>query len=176
MFEYPSFIVLDIPSPVADKVQKLRDCFDPVVAGFPVEITVVGSSGIGTLSKDQDKGKVFKILDELAKTITPFCTSFKGVARFPETDIFYLVPNHPEKLADIQKAIATTETRFDESPFPYTPHCTIRSFGKVSDEDIQALLSVKPPNQEFCLDMLSVYELVNVKCNLLHRIRLTGNG
>ncbi len=77
MFEHPTFIVLDMPSPVADKVQKLHDRFDPVVAGFPIEITVVGSSGI--------------------------------------------------------KAIITTEIRFDESLFPYIPHCTIRSVGKVSD-------------------------------------------
>lgn len=153
----------------------MRDRFDPVLAELPVEITVVGSSGIGTLAKDQDETEVFRIVDRLAKRIPQFLTSFKRVARFPQTDVFYLAPDHPEKFFDIQKAITATDIRFDESPFPYTPHCTIRQVGKVSDEDGQALLSLEPPKQEFSLDVLSVYELVGVDCSLRHRARLTGH-
>ena len=177
MFEHPTFIVLEVPPPVADIIQQWRESFDPVVATFPVEITVIGSSGVGTLASNQDRTEVFDILSELAQILTPFTTNFTGIARFPNTDIFYLAPLHPEKFVKVQRAITATGLRFDASPFPYTPHCTIRSIGKASAEDEKALLALQPPPQPFVLDTLAVYELVNNRiCNLLFRTKLTGSA
>jgi hypothetical protein len=62
MFEHPTFIVLEVPPPVADVIRRWRERFDPVVATFPVEITLTGSSGVGTLASDQDREEVFSIL------------------------------------------------------------------------------------------------------------------
>jgi len=120
---------------------------------------------------------VFATLDEIVRTLPPFESRFLGVGRFPSSDIFYLVPDHPENFLAAQRAIAASGLRFDESPFPFVPHCTIRSIGQVSAEDEQALLALKPPPQAFALDTLAVYELVDGrKSNLLHRTRLAGNG
>lgn len=175
MFENPTYIVLDIPSPIHDEISELRTRFDPVLSNFPVEITLIGSSGIGTLVKGQDQTKVFNTIDNLATTITPFCTSFKKVARFPKTDIFYLSPDNPEKFTEIQKKITSTKIEFNDSPFSYTPHCTIRSVGEVSGADEKALFTLKVPTEEFTLNTLSIYEVTEKKCNLLHSTFLTGS-
>jgi len=64
MFEQPTYVVLEIPSPVAEGIRAWRERFDPIVATFPVEITVIGSSGVGPLARDQDPAAVFATLDE----------------------------------------------------------------------------------------------------------------
>jgi len=175
MFEHSAFIVLDVPPPVAHTIQAWRDRFDPVVATFPVEITVIGSSGIGTIANDQDQASVFATLERLAKKLVPFKTAFTSIARFPNTNIFYGVPAHPEHFALIQNTIVGSGIKFNESPYPYTPHCTIRSISPMAEGDEQALLSLEPPRQEFLLEVLAVYELADdLKCTLLHRTQLSG--
>ena len=44
-----SFIVLDLPSPVAETVKKLRGEYDPKRVLVPAEITIAGSSGLGAV-------------------------------------------------------------------------------------------------------------------------------
>ena len=44
----PVYIVLDVPSPVAEKIQSFREKFDPARAALPVEITLTGSCGTWT--------------------------------------------------------------------------------------------------------------------------------
>jgi 2'-5' RNA ligase len=176
MFEHPAFIVLEVPSAIANIVQQWRERYDPIVAAFPVEITLTGSSGVGTLASDQDPAEVSAILGDVARGLIPFTTQFTHIGRFPGTDIFYLAPAHPEKFVAVQKMLTATRLRFNPSPFPYTPHCTIRSAGKVSPEDEQALLALQAPSQAFTLDTLAVYELVNNRvCNLLYRAEASGN-
>ena len=46
---FPSYIVLDIPSPMAEEIRRLRSRFDAVRASLPAEITLTGSCGVGLI-------------------------------------------------------------------------------------------------------------------------------
>lgn len=61
----------------------------------------------------------------------------------------------------------------EPSPFPYTPHFTLRSLTPVPEEEATALLSLCIP-EPFVLDTLSVYMLDTLPMTLLHRTLLTG--
>ena len=70
-FEHPTYIVLDLPKDMADKIMKIReDNKDEFRTSLPAEITVAGSSGVGILTKGQDEKAVYRNIEEIAKTIT----------------------------------------------------------------------------------------------------------
>ena len=49
-----TFICLDIPIPIADKIRKIRLDLEPQIARKPAVITIAGSSGCGYISDRQD--------------------------------------------------------------------------------------------------------------------------
>ena len=62
-FKHDSYIVLDIPSPVKEKIYEIRNYHkDTLRASLPVEITVAGSSGVGVIEPGQDKSFVFNTI------------------------------------------------------------------------------------------------------------------
>jgi hypothetical protein len=55
-FEHNTYIVLDIPSTTwVQEVISLREKYNPERANLPVEITIIGSSGIGVFDEEQDE-------------------------------------------------------------------------------------------------------------------------
>lgn len=168
----PTYIVLDISDPICSQIAELRKKFDPIVAKLPVEITVIGSSGIGTITEGQKQEEIFAILENISKSIKEFSTSFKKISQFPNTDIFYLEPDNKENFEAIQQAIISTKIKFNPNPFAYTPHCTIRSVGAIKKEDAVKIIKSPFPKDIFTLNKLSVYELINTTCNLLFQTNL----
>jgi hypothetical protein len=63
-----SYIVLDVPSPVAEHVLSIRQHYSSWRVALPTEITIIGSSGVGVMRYDENESSdVFKIIDDLAK-------------------------------------------------------------------------------------------------------------
>ena len=58
-FEYPTYITLDLPDSISEKIKKIRERYGKIIAQLPVEITLTGSSGIGVIERDQDRNLVF---------------------------------------------------------------------------------------------------------------------
>jgi 2'-5' RNA ligase len=172
MFDEPTYIVLDIPEPVSEIIRNIRKRHDSERAILPVEITVAGSSGIGTIAGGQDEAEVFRMIDETAKKFGPFTASFQRIKKFPRTDIFYFEISEPEKIMAIHQALAVSGVKFNESPFPFTPHCTLKLVGEVTKREAHELISVVPPQNEFLIDMLSVYMHEELESKLLHRSKL----
>lgn len=52
-FEHDTYVVLDIPEPVSSKVMALHMQYEKQRTLIPVEITIIGSSGVGILKNDQ---------------------------------------------------------------------------------------------------------------------------
>ena len=69
VIDSPVYIVLDIPSPTAEKIQAYRNEFDPERAILPVEIALTGSCGTGLISKGQTLREISEKLDRAAKKI-----------------------------------------------------------------------------------------------------------
>jgi 2'-5' RNA ligase len=176
-----SYIVLNVPSPIAERVLSIRQHYGSWRVTLPVEITIVGSSGVGVLRCEENEfGEVFKMINGVAKQTAPIVTRFTSVARFPNTGIFYYAQQNPEPFVQLQNAIIGTGLKLEKSPFPFRPHCTIADFRSPSEELVQEIMSLPVPEVDIVLDTLSVYVLDdrilsgNKKgCRLLHRTKLS---
>ena len=65
MAGHPIYVVLELPEPAATAVLTIRRRYDPRLAGFPAEITVAGSSGVGPLMAEQALEPVLECLHSI---------------------------------------------------------------------------------------------------------------
>lgn len=156
-FDNDTFVVLDLPEPFASAVMDVRRRHrDDVRIVLPVEVTMTGSSGVGVFAADQDRGTVFAKLDEIAASTAPIKAQFGAVLHWPPS-LYVFSYEHVEPFHALHERLATSGIRFGPTPFPFTPHTTIRSREGANDEERDELLSLQIPG-EFCLDTMSVYE------------------
>jgi len=174
MFNLPTYIVLDVPPPASNYIKKLRQRFDPERAGVPVEITITGSSGLGTIVPEQDPALVFRTVSEIASKFTPFQTSFLRVKKFRGTGITYFELANPLNFIQIHNAFSSSPIEFNKNPFPFTPHCTIRLKKGIRIKEIRESILTAPPEYEFFLTSLSIYTYDDekMKSKLLYRSHL----
>ena len=175
-FAAETFLCLDLPNPVADQVLGIRRTHgDAFRAALPAEITVAGSGGLGVVAPGQDPHAVFAALDRVAAVTPPIAATFGPVIRFPQTDIFVLTLVDETPFRVLQQRLAASGIRFRPSPFPFTPHCTLRSHSPVSQAEACGLLSLRI-TERFVLDTLSVYALDGLPMTRLRAAPLTGPG
>jgi 2'-5' RNA ligase len=173
-FDYDTFTVLDIPNPIAGRIMAIRERHhDWFLKSLPVEITLIGSSGVGVFDPTQEPEEAFAILDAIAVETPPIQASFGEVLRFPETDIFVHTLQDEEPFRSLHERIVKSGLLFTPSPFPYKPHCTIRRRSPISEDEATELLSLKI-SECFVLDTMSVYMLDRLPMSLLHRVKLAG--
>ncbi len=178
-----TFIVLDVPSPVAEQVTALRRQFKSWRVALPVEITIAGSSGLGVLRyHESEMEEIFDTLEEIAYGFAPIVTRFSDVSMFAGTKVFYYVPEEAAPFIALQAALVKSGLRFERSEFPFTPHCTIADLESVANELPSELKLLALPEIEIVLDTLSVYNLDErilggnpEGCRLLHRTKLIGS-
>lgn len=172
-------IVLDVPEPVATKVMNLRKKYqDHFRSSLPVEVTLTGSSGVGVLVEEQNPELVYETINEIASRWKPIETSLGEVIRFPNTDIFAFSITNELALYDLHRELITSEIKYMENPFPYKPHCTIRSLSPVAFEEEREITN-NTITDTFLLDTISVYSLIinesgKVTLPLLHKVKLKG--
>jgi 2'-5' RNA ligase len=173
-FDKETYICLDLPSPIAERILAVRRRHrDEFRAALPAEITVAGSSGVGPLMPATNPEEVFAALDRIANETPPIKAAFGPVVRFPRTDIFVLTLTDKLPFLALHERIAKSGVKFQPTPYPFEPHCTLGSRSPVSEEDADALLVMNIP-ESFVVDTLSVYALDGLPMSLLHRVRLSG--
>lgn len=180
-----TYIVLDIPSPYAERVIEIRERQrDFARWSLPAETTVSGSNGTGPIAMDEDPKRVLAVLDRIATESAPIKTAFGPAKRFPGSDVFYLSFVDETPFRELHARIARSGVRLSPVPFPFEPHCTLRNRAPISEEEAADLLSTRVPG-EFTLDTLSLYELpprttsltgFTVLLCLIHRVHLTGRS
>src|SRR5579871_2650674 len=169
-FEHDTYVVFDMPSAQWTKqVLALRREYDSDRAELPVEITVIGSSGVGVFENDQNPSQAFALLDKVALELAPIIFSLQRIEQFPDTNLFYLAPSRAEKFDEVQKRIVATGLRFKDSPFPFTPHCTVAN---LRTEDLekgeQEIRKLPLPIEHITLEEIRVYSLNQLDCQLLY--------
>lgn len=154
-----TYAVLDLPEPVATLVAEIRRRHrDAYYMALPAEVTVIGSSGVGCFTTDQDADDVFRTLDAIAAETAPIHTSFGQVIRFPNTDIFVFQLTDESGVRQLRERIVASGLRFESKRWPFGPHCTLRVRSPVTDEEAASVLAerIEAP---YVLDQLSVYHL-----------------
>jgi 2'-5' RNA ligase len=120
----PTYLIAELKGEIEDYVYGLRSKFNPERTSWPTDITVAGSSGIGTISEGQE---LEIIVSEIAGVLSSFQfedVAFDELDRFPNTGIYVLKPIR-DKFDALHEAIKATKVSFNESPWPYNPHCTL---------------------------------------------------
>lgn len=173
-FSLPTYIVLDLPSSVSAEVLALRRRFDLTQAKLPPEITLAGSSGLGTVAQGQDLSDVFSSLECVAQRHAPFSCRFESVRRFPGTAIFWLGPCDRKPFDALHRSLLHSGIRFTQSHFAFTPHCTISATSELSSRQEAELYASPVPQLEFVLDVLGVYEVVEGQARMLRSFALEG--
>ncbi|NMP24634.1 2'-5' RNA ligase family protein [Sulfobacillus harzensis] len=182
IFDADTYVILPVPPPVAERIMAIRtEHQDAFRMALPVEITVAGSSGIGTIHHDQDPDEAFRLLDTVANTTPPIRVSFGPVQRFPGTDIFVVQPVDPRPFHQLHQRLATSGIKFNVSPFPYTPHCTLRSRSPVSETEARRLMETQITGT-VTLTMLQVLRVNRlppdrrVQLDILHEARFMAKS
>ncbi|UJF35997.1 2'-5' RNA ligase family protein [Paenibacillus hexagrammi] len=173
-------IVLEMPSHITKQIISIRkQQKDDFRASLPVEITLAGSSGVGVLEPKQDSDKVFSKLHSIALRTAPIKAAFGKVLRFPNTDIFAFTIKDEGPFHRLHEQIADSGIFFLRSPYPYTPHCTLRSRSLVTEIEANELFGLQIPD-EFVLDTMSVLSLYQdsstgeISVPVLHKVKLSG--
>ena len=135
---FDTYVVLDIePDDWVGEVMALRRRHDLLRAEYPVEITLVGSSGVGCVAPENGVQRAIDVISALVAETPPFEVRFADVRRFPETNIYWLAPE-PEPLIALHRQIAGSGLTFRSVPFAFTPHCTLVDLGAEPDAAAQA--------------------------------------
>lgn len=172
-----SFIVLDLPSPVAETVKKLRGEYDPKRVLVPAEITIAGSCGLGAVLPGQDIEKISEEIAKIAGNFAPFKAKFRRLETFPGSNIYFLSLEDEKPFFRLHEAFAHSGIQFKSSPFPYRPHCTLILREENNEADFEEKITKKIPQEEFTMEMLSLYTLPSQnECELLFKAPLTGKN
>ena len=174
MTPHPAFVVADIPEPHKTSLQIIRDRLATVTARFPAEITLAGSSGLGPIPAGTDVRLVKEEIDRIAASTAAFAMEFGEVGSFPDTGVFFVPPKDRTPFDLLHAALASSRIPFGASPFPYTPHCTLRVGPKAEPGVSGLILSTAVPTGPVLLDSISVYavDAATLAVSLLHRAAL----
>ena len=169
-------LVFDLPrEPWTEEVLRLRQTYDPIRLRFPVEITVVGSSGLGWFSPSQSRTRLIEEVAALAKTVAPFTCEFCGVECFAASSVYYLALRNEVPFHSFQQLLAASGLRFEPTSFSYKPHCTIAALAaSASEADHLALSSFNVPRHSIAISSVSFYAVdpTHQECQHLERVRL----
>jgi 2'-5' RNA ligase len=174
MIPHKGFIAIDIPEPCRSKVQAIRDDLKTLTAKLPVEITLAGSSGVGPIPEGTDIALICAEVDRIAASTSTFRMEFANVFHFPDTGVFFTPPKDRRPFDTLHNSLAASRIPFARSPFPYSPHCTLRVGPKVEPSLAERIYSLPVPSGEIMLDSISVYALNprTFVAALVHRVKL----
>lgn len=147
-----------------DDVRRLRARHDPARLRFPIEITVVGSSGLGWFSEGQARADLLKRVGEIASGFPQFSFRFKSVARFPDSAVYYLAPGNTARFQEFQDRLANCGLRFEPTPHAYVPHCTIAILAQDAASEAHAEVAACPvPTDEIRVASVSFWSVNQAK-------------
>src|ERR1700677_360348 len=165
----PCFIVAEKPEPIRTEIQSLRDAFATPTAALPVEITLLGSSGVGPIPIGTPVALIQEQMQLLFSKVSPWKVAFSGIRIFPNTSIAYLAPFDRSRFDFLHNLCRDSALPSSPSRFPYNPHCTLRAGGALTPDQLSDILSHQFPKSIFEIDTISVYDLdINpFRCNLI---------
>lgn len=173
--EKPAFIVADIPSPMAEKIRNIRGVYDPKRVLLPVEITLTGSSGIGSIAPGEDVESVLETMQKVAAGFSPFTAKFHKLERFPSTAIYFFSLENETPFRRLHEALRDSGIKFLSNPFPFRPHCTVSLRVETEETELLDLIFQDVPREEFSIECLSCYTLPEIsRCELLGKAPLGG--
>ena len=167
-------LVFDLPhAPWWSDVLRLRAAWAPGHLKFPVEITVVGSSGLGWFAGHQASRELEEAVRGVAARCKPFEFRFAGVERFANSNVYYLAVADERPFHDFQRELARCGLAFEPTPFSYKPHCTIAILDGNAGDTAHAQLQACPvPDHAILISSVSLYRVDHERGEALQGTRI----
>lgn len=138
------FILAELPGEAGELVRAWQQKFDPKLARLtPPHVTLVGSSGVGSIPTDTPVARIREALAPIAASTAPMALPFGLPHRFMQTNIVSLPldPNGP--LRTLHERIATSGLPFKRARFQFSPHCTLSFYPTLTPARERELLAVR---------------------------------
>ena len=164
--DHPTYFIAELAGDVVALVKQMRLRFNPN-HDWPVDITIAGSSGIGTIKEGQDINDVIKAFQPIIRSHAFTEVQFISASRFPNTGIYYLTPER-SSFDVLYKAIRESEIQFNDNQWPYNPHCTLRSGSEQTDECDLLFQSMSIPKNS-TIECFSLYQPFSGGGGRVHR-------
>jgi 2'-5' RNA ligase len=168
-------LVFDLPDAAwTTEIRRLRAAYDRDRVGFPVEITVAGSSGLGWFSSAHSAEFIVDELEKIAMKSRPFQCAFAGIELFPASQVYYLALKDEKPFHAFQRSLAASELRFKPTPFAYKPHCTIVRLPAEAATALADLADFPVPQASVTISSVGLYsvDLFKNECRFVKRIPL----
>ena len=152
----PTYLIAELKGDVTNLILGLREKYSPAQINWPTDITIAGSSGLGTIREGQDLNSIVELLAPILKKHPFREIKFTSVKCFSGTGIYYLEPSG-EKFVTLHNAVADSGVLFHRNKWPYRPHCTLRSGAEATEKLDQTFKQMTiPKNTE--IDCFSLYQ------------------
>jgi hypothetical protein len=152
----PTYLIAELEGDVVSTVNALRKRFNPGCIQWPVDITIAGSSGVGTIKEGQMTRDVINIISPIISKHRFRDVTFRTISIFPNTGIYHLVPERKE-FDTIHEAVSRSGILFNENLWPYNPHCTLRA-GPSPTEECSTLFEAMNVPKNASIECFSLYQ------------------
>ena len=169
-FKKPTFICLDLPTMIAEKIRKIRLDLDPDIAWKPAVVTIAGSSGCGRISYNQDIFEANHILADISKNTPPILAQFSKLSFFSDTNIYFFEFKNESLINYLHEKIKNCGIKFIKNDYPFKAHCTIHFKGLVNAKKEIKIINTIIPHEKFEINTISLIS------NYKHLSRFTFNG
>lgn len=167
------YMIAEITGPVGERIHEIQRKYDPKLAGMsPPHITLVGSSGIGTIPRTS-AAKLRAALEPITSTTPPITLRFERPVRFMQTDIVALPLDPHGPLRVLHERVAKSGLSFGAAKHRYSPHCTLSYYPTLTPAAARELLAMRI-DAPFVLDRVQLYFTMSPQSDKLLELELAG--
>lgn len=171
------FITTELEGALAQRIHAHQLEFDPKMANFlPPHITLIGSSGAGPAAPDTPVPELKARILPVTDTTAPITLRFGPPERFVQREIVSLRLDPHGPLRTLHERLKDCGLRFQQSRYPFTPHCTINLYPTLTAERLKKMLRIRE-DEPFTVRTICVYHTKEPqKPRLLFRATLGGGA
>jgi len=138
------FVLAELPEEAGRIVREIQQRFDPKLARLtPPHITLVGSSGVGSIPADTPTDRIREALEPILASTEPMSLKFGAPHRFMQTEIVSLPLDVHGPLRTLHERIARSGLPFRPARFMFSPHCTLSFYPTLTPARERELLALR---------------------------------
>ncbi len=138
------FVLAELPGEAGEIVRAIQQRYDPKLARLtPPHITLVGSSGVGSIPTDTPTERIRTALEPILANTAPMSLRFGAPHRFMQTEIISLPLDVHGPLRTLHERIAKSGLPFRPARFMFSPHCTLSFYPTLTPSNERELLALR---------------------------------
>jgi len=149
----PTYLIAELIGDVEPLIYRLRSQFNPERTSWPVDITIIGSSGVGTIKEGESLSKIVDRFSPIVENFGFKTVQFLSIDQFKGTGILFLKPER-KAFDELHSAVAETEISFNMNRWPYNPHCTLAAVGNLDEyPSLESLVEIPQATEIKCFSL-----------------------